>query len=215
MSIFKILLHSRTQISTTLVHWTLRFISKKLILMHYYIGAFTFRGIVKCQLLRFQRICSRKENSWEATKTLFSTLRSRDSSQSFLQKILKSFQEIKVRDDKEIIPFSPTYSKIGVEINTKVKQNFNMINKNSPVLGNYKISAFQRNQNLGDLLVHSKLKPPSEFKGTLCCLEYKYKKWVSNKTTKETFAIHPNLNPRSKNCVHLIYCGVARCIHYC
>lgn len=167
----------------------------------------TFKGIVKSQLLRFSRICSREEDFWEATQILFRALRERGYSRSFLRRILKTFRKRTIPEDKDIIPFITTYSSTSREINTKIKRNFNTIVQNSGTLKKYKIiSAFRRNKNLGDLLVHSRLKSQQERTKTTACPEYKYKKWVSNKITNEVFPISPNLNYNSKNCIYLIYC---------
>lgn len=47
----------------------------------------TFKGIIKSQIIRFHRLCTRKEDFQRATITLFRTLRDRGYSKRFLRKI--------------------------------------------------------------------------------------------------------------------------------
>lgn len=51
----------------------------------------TFRGIIKSQLLRFHRICSEKVQFCKATNILFSALKQRNYSRSFLRTYLSPF----------------------------------------------------------------------------------------------------------------------------
>lgn len=168
----------------------------------------TFRGIVKSQLLRFSKICTKQEDFWEATKVLFSALRKRGYSRSFLRNSCKSFRDTVRKDNKELIPLITTYSMVNKELNFKIRRNFESTISNSPILKKCKlISAFRKNKNLGDLLVHSKMKPIQQrpnFKG---CPEFRQIHWVSNKKTKEVASIRPLLKPQTKNCIYLLYCS--------
>lgn len=55
----------------------------------------TFKGIIKSQLLRFNRICSQPSSFMEATNIHFRAISGRGYSRSFLRKILKTFNEPK------------------------------------------------------------------------------------------------------------------------
>ncbi|KAL1024040.1 hypothetical protein UPYG_G00050640, partial [Umbra pygmaea] len=55
----------------------------------------TFPGLLKSQLLRFQRICTRTEDFQLATKTLFSALIDRGYTKTMFRTALKTFQDTK------------------------------------------------------------------------------------------------------------------------
>lgn len=167
----------------------------------------TFRGIVKSQLLRFSRICTRQEDFHEATGVLFSALKRRGYSRPFLRGALRSFKNSSQLDSREPIPLITTYSSLSKNFNTKIKYNFTSILAGSSFLQKYRlISAFRKNKNLKDLLVRSRLKPVEDKVNTRLCPEFGHKNWVFNYKTKKIFRISPPLNANTKNCVYLIYC---------
>lgn len=53
----------------------------------------TFKGLVKSQLIRFQRICTKEQEFMKAVKILFESLKSRGYSRSFLRRCLKTFNK--------------------------------------------------------------------------------------------------------------------------
>lgn len=168
----------------------------------------TYKGILKSQLLRFHRICTQKEHFWEATNTLFTALKSRGYSRSFLRRGLHTFLESTEKDTAELIPFVSTFSKISVRLNRITKSNFQRFTSNTHILKKSKvISAFRRNKNLQDLLVHSKLPALHNTPKSAVCPEFKAQKWVSNRRTKQIFHISPNIQPHTTNCVYLIFCS--------
>lgn len=167
-----------------------------------------FKGIVKSQLLRFHRICTREDDFWQATQTLFRALRKRGYSRTFLRKALKSFKEKGTKKvNEEILPIITSFSAISQELNSKIKTNFAINLANTRTLKKFKlISAYRRNKNLKDILVHTKLKSLRQEKTTSGCPEFQFKQWVMNKKTKQVFQIRPFLNSQTLNCVYLIYC---------
>lgn len=168
----------------------------------------TFRGIVKSQLLRFSRICSQEEHFWEATNTLFRVLRTRGYSRSFLRRCLRSFRVPRAQgaEKRELLPLVTTYSTISSQLNHLIKTNFVRFTKDTRVLQKSRvISAFRRNRNLQDILVHSKLSPPPQSTRNLCA-EYQHKKWIRNHKTKQIFKISSTSNCKTKNCIYLIFC---------
>lgn len=170
----------------------------------------TYKGILKSQLLRFHKICSQEQHFWEATKTLFAALRTRGYSRSFLRRGLRSFLKPAKKETAELIPLVSTFSKISVQLNRVTKSNFYRFTSNTQVLRNFKvISAFRRNKNLRDILVHSKLPPLDRPKKLPTCPEFQAKRWILNRQTKQIVKISQHIQPNSKNCIYLIYC--ARC----
>lgn len=168
----------------------------------------TFRGIVKSQLQRFYRICTQREEFWNATKTLFRALRKRGYSRSFLRDCLKTFRIKREETNKEIIPLITTFSKGSVTLNKKIKDNFKNFLTNSQLLENHKvISAYRKNKNLKDLLVHSKL-PALHIKKKISTpfIEFKPKRWITNPQTKAIISIWPTIKHNISNCIYLIYC---------
>ena len=168
----------------------------------------TFRGIVKSQLLRFQRICSQPGEFWDAKSVLFRALRQRGYSRSFLRSCLRSFRTKREPNGAEMIPLITTFSKASVLLNRNLKENFDRFMSVDGVLDHHRvISAYRKNPNLGDLLVRSRLpqlrrpkKKPSPV------TEYRPKRWISNPRTKDLFPIWPPIPLEVSNCVYLIYC---------
>lgn len=82
-----------------------------------------FKGILKSQLLRFDRICSKQVDKDGAVKILFQALRQRGYTRFFLCKIPKdiikeSTGTIPTPQEKcQIIPLISTYSKYTQQIN--------------------------------------------------------------------------------------------------
>lgn len=63
----------------------------------------TFSGIVKSQLLRFWRICSKEEDFFEAVRTLYTALARRGYSRSFLRRAIKDFKR-QTRTEDPLLP---------------------------------------------------------------------------------------------------------------
>ncbi|KAK2863636.1 hypothetical protein Q5P01_003169 [Channa striata] len=136
----------------------------------------TFRGLVKSQLLRFNRICTQIDCFWEAVRILFRALRQRGYSRSFLKTCLNTFKEVKNRTTKEILPLITTYSSMSIVLNRRLKINFeNFIGKKG-ILPNYEVAAFT----------------------TL--------KFVKNRFSKTIYKIDQVFTPQTHNCVYLIFC---------
>ncbi|KAL2076550.1 hypothetical protein ACEWY4_027853 [Coilia grayii] len=175
-----------------------------------YHPAHTYRGIVKSQLLRFHRICSNRDQFHKATRTLFSVLRTRGYSRSFLRYTLKNYLQRKppVETKPKIIPLVSTFSTSSVQLNRLIKANFRKFLDNTNNLQQHKIiSAYRRNRNLKDLLVKSKLPPlTSRPKGKENNKTFQSKTWVTNYSIKQVYKIKQNFTLRSTNCVYLISC---------
>lgn len=167
----------------------------------------TYRGIVKAQLLRFHRICTRQEDFREAVKELFVALRKRGYSRQFLRQCLRSFLDRKEALEGDRIPLITTYSLFNVQIHKKLKENFDSLMVNTGVLPNRTvISAYRRNKNLKDYLVRARLTSqqflkPTVLFGTFCSLTF-----VKNRVKKTIFPVRQRFTPQSTNCVYLIFC---------
>lgn len=166
----------------------------------------TFKGLVKSQLIRFNRICTQEKDFWEAVKILFGSLRKRGYSRTFLRYCLKSFKERKQTDDKEIIPFISSYSSVSVALNGIIKNNFAKFMENSSILKNHRvIGAYRKNKNLKDFLVRARLRPIQNLDSKLtnfCTLKY-----VKNRADQRIFRISQEFTPNTKNCVYIIFCS--------
>lgn len=167
----------------------------------------TYRGIVKAQLLRFHRICTRQEDFREAVKELFVALRKRGYSRQFLRQCLRSFLDRKEALEGDRIPLITTYSLFNVQMHKKLKENFDSLMINTGVLPNRTvISAYRRNKNLKDYLVRARLTSqqflkPTVLFGTFCSLTF-----VKNRVKKTIFPVRQRFTPQSTNCVYLIFC---------
>lgn len=126
----------------------------------------TFSGIVKSQILRFHRICTRQEDFEAAKKTLFQALRNRGYSRTFLRHIDKQWQRdqskkdlpLITETDKHIIPLVLPFSETAKELAHQIKKNFTDTCQETHFKEEWEVMpAYRRNKNLKDLLVRSKL----------------------------------------------------------
>ena len=165
-----------------------------------------FAGIVKSQLLRFKRICTQTADFEKACKTLFTALRKRGYTRTFLRKAYNTFQEVKVRDEKPTLALVTTYSSQSLRANRSIKRNFE--NRGDELLQDFNIiSAYRKNKNLKDYVVHSKLKPWNQV-GRVKPNYFSPKQVVKNKTNKNIFCIRQNITHKTKNCIYLITCQI-------
>lgn len=168
----------------------------------------TFKGLVKSQLIRFRRICTQETDFREAIRTLFSALRKRGYSRSFLRHCLRSYQIQGKEHSKDLIPLITSFSSINKLIQGKLKDNFRNIIGNQDILSNSEvISAYRRNKNLKDLLVRAKLQTlqqtsNNKLVGHFCSLTY-----IRNWNDQSIFKIPQKFSPNSSNCVYVIFCS--------
>lgn len=172
----------------------------------------TYKGLIKSQLIRFKRICTQNKDFWEAVKLLFTTLRQRGYSRTFLRHCLKTFHKQGLQKQEEVIPLITTFSSISVTLNNKFKSNYQTIIQNQGLLQNHQVlSAYRRNSNLRDLLVRAKLPSIQQKKKTrnLILKNFIKLKYVYNYNNKIIFKIQQQFSPQSSNCIYIIFC--ARC----
>ena len=167
----------------------------------------TFGGIVKSQLIRFDRICTRKADFLEAVKILFKALRHRGYSRTFLRRCLKTFKLKKVKDQRALIPLITTFGSISKNLNNKWKNNFNEVFGVSNVLPVSRvISAYRRNANLRDLLVKAKL-PSLQFQKPQKYLDqFSRLRFITNSKEKTVLKISQGFTTKSSNCVYVLFC---------
>lgn len=165
----------------------------------------TFRGIVKSQLLRFFRICTKEEDFWEAVRILYRVLKFRGYSRSFLRQCLASFQTQKLLHQKRLIPLITQFSSISKILNNRFKKNFDTILGSSGLLDDHEvIAAYRKNRNLKDLLVRAKLKPLRQVHRIMenfCSL-----KFIKNSNNKRMFKLKQDFTPQTTNVVYLCFC---------
>lgn len=169
----------------------------------------TYKGLIKSQLIRFQRICTQDSDFMGAVNTLFAALKNRGYCRSFLRRCLRTFRNRKPASDKDFIPLITTFSSASRLLNNKFKKNFREIIASSGLLDNHQvISAYRRNKNLKDYLVRARL-PPIQPKrstnilsDTLVKLEY-----VQNRINKTIYKVTQIFTPQTCNCVYIIFCS--------
>lgn len=168
----------------------------------------TFGGLVKSQLLRFHRICTRTDSFWEAVRTLFGALRKRGYSRSFLRQCQNTFKNVKGTTNKEIIPLITRYSSMSRILNRKMKNNYETFIRDTGVLKEHQvISAYRKNKNLGDHLVRAKLGPIHQVKRTTKMEAFSALTYVKNRTNRIIYKINQKFTPQTQNCVYVIFCS--------
>jgi len=175
----------------------------------------TFKGLVKSQLSRFYRICSKQIDFERAITTLFLALRQRGYTKRFLRHLksdfLKSKMKPKQKQEKLIIPLITTFSPQGREINRIVKNNFEILKRNNKTFENYTIiAAYKRHRNLKDILVKSKIKGPKEKNcGSKNCKTCEYlvtPEEIRNHHTNISVALKSKIRCDQHNVVYAIQC---------
>ena len=169
----------------------------------------TFTGIIKSQLIRFQRICSRPEDCTLATQTLFRALKRRGYPRSLLRTVRKNFNNTRSPAQKDrfknkhIVPFVATYSPYTTQAIRRAKKHFEDTMSGTSLAQNIEIiPAYKRNPNLRDMLVRAKLPLPSArpVSPGRC-------RTVTNPTTKNTYLTQRNITLKHCNCIYKIECG--------
>lgn len=118
----------------------------------------TFAGIVKSQLLRFKRICTRETDFHEAKRILFTELKKRGYSKPMLRHCLQTFQIVREKQTKKLLPLISPFSRTCRILNNKLRNNFQDVISRSNVLPGVRvISAYRKHKNLKDLLVRARL----------------------------------------------------------
>lgn len=169
----------------------------------------TYKGLIKSQLLRFNRICTQEEDFKQAVKILFDTLRTRGYSRPFLRTCFKTFQINKSKDQKKVIPLITNFSSVSTRLNKIFKNNYTTIVQNQGLLEDYQvISAYRRNKNLRDYLVTAKVQSLQQFrKPHILSKHFLTLKYVFNNLSRTIFKLHQRFKPQTSNCVYLIFCA--------
>ena len=185
----------------------------------------TTRGILKSQLIRYTRISSTWSDYVQAARTLFQSLRTRGYSWSRMwTQLVEVWFDYKTRDyektkqdrNESLFPIVINYDKLGKQLGQKYKT----VLKNSCIFKDYKpILAYKNYKNLGNVLVHSKVKliDYATYFVTQCgrkkCKTCKiihegpYFRCTNN---NRRFRIRENLNCESLNVIYVITCDVCQ-----
>lgn len=168
----------------------------------------TFRGIVKSQLLRFQRICTQPTDFRKAVITLFKALRERGYSRPFLKKCLKTFQEDSEKVKGDLLPLISTFSSNSRYFNRHMKNHFDEVIGQAALIPNSRvISAFRRNKNLADLLVRARLPRLNSSKPRYLEALFTKLEFVRNVKDRTIISVMQSFSPQTKNCVYVIFCS--------
>ena len=173
----------------------------------------TFAGLVKSQLLRFKRICTRQEDFKAATNILFSSLLNRGYTSTMLRQALRTFEVVKPISVESVLAVVVTFSESNVKFVQKLKRNFVSSGGENFLRGFRLIAAYRRNPNLQDSLVRSKLRPLNPPKTRRLDGFFRTYRTVQNQTTHEVFRTQSGLDVQTKNCVYLIRCSKC-CVQY-
>ena len=167
----------------------------------------TFAGLLKPQLLRFERICSRTADFWEAVKILFDALALRGYSRSARRLSLKTFKLTRPPLEGQRIPFITTSSTSSARLTRLVRSNFQHLLDTTTYLPGYGIiAAYRRNKNIRDLLVRAKLRPLSEPRVTRLSYFYNFIPLARNQNNGNVLPTERHSGINTKNCVYLIRC---------
>lgn len=168
-------------------------------------AAHVFKGIVKAQLLRFRRICTREGDRVEAVNILMKALRRRGYSRYFLRRAAREEKISKKRilvPHKKVLPFIVTFSDTARRLAMKIKRNYERRSQDKTLGAQCRmVTAFKKGKNLQDLLVHSKLRPAGQTAGT------KSGEILLRGKHRAVYRIPRNIALNQKNCIYLIKCS--------
>lgn len=177
----------------------------------------TFRGIIKSQLIRFNRICTLGEHVEEATTILFGALGPRGYSKRFLREIKAEVGELfgreegynKTAETHNLIPFVATYSGSLGGLSRTLRSNFREAQQAVEGLLNCRIiSAYRKNKNLGDKLVHSAFRQkevPNKLEKYL-----ERPKYITNAFSGLGFPIRQRIELSTTNLIYVIKCKLCQ-----
>lgn len=174
----------------------------------------TFRGILKSQILRFRRICTRTSDYRLAEIKLFRALKLRGYSWSLMRRIRHTTLH-KPKDKRDThtvsqspIPIVTTYSTYTKRATHQLKTNFNRLLTNLTPFQRFRpISAFKKNPNLQDLLVRATLPPMTARTG-------RHKRRQIIRTTWGGIHIIPRRYPlNTSNCIYLLRCNLCQILY--
>lgn len=175
----------------------------------------TFRGILKSQILRFRRICTRTTDYHKSVRRLFLALRRRGYSWSLMRRTKHNTSNdnpIGVKEssqqNKPPIPIVTTYSTYTKRATRKLKQNFNRILGQSTLFQQYRlISAFKKNPNLKDILVRTTLPPITARVRT------PQQRIIRTATAGRVHRIPKQRSHTTSNCVYLLRCNSCQILY--
>ncbi|MEQ2173462.1 hypothetical protein GOODEAATRI_032373 [Goodea atripinnis] len=137
---------------------------------------------------------------------------SRGYQRSFLRRCLKGLPESQTERGGPLLPFLATFSPINIELSKVLKRNFIEFQSSSGRLAALKvISAFRRNKNLQDMLVHAKVGnslPHSPHLAVQHGQNFRHQKWLQNPVSHTVYSVPQQGSPWTTNCVFLISCKV-------
>lgn len=176
----------------------------------------TSKGILKSQILRFKRICTRTSDYWTAEKKLFLALRGRGYSWSLMRDIRNAIfreglkhRKITYQPDQPPIPIVTTYSTYAKRATQRLKRNFNQFLGNLTNFQPYRlISAFRKNPNLRDLLVRATL-PPREIRRR----SPRKQQIIRTATAGRVHKIPRRFPHNISNCIYLLRCNCCQILY--
>ena len=160
-----------------------------------------------------KRICTQSTDFTTATTTLFTALRNKGYTRSYLRSVRKEWQNDQIEPwdspdtddlDKSIISQILPYSKYAITCARTIRNNFLDVCAETKYSESFRIMpAYRRNKNLTDLLVRSKISNPNLKSRDL-------KIGISqNRSTREAFR-RPYVPLNMKNVIYLITCKKCR-----
>ena len=175
-----------------------------------YHPAHTFKAIVKSQLLRFDRICSREGDFETATGILFKVLKTRGYTRSFLNTIKRDFRTTRQPVGSDVLtnmlPIVTTYNTRSTQATRALKRNLHQgLSVFHPLMDYRPIAAYRRNPNLKDLLVRSKLDPLNPTRPMRYPSRLRRIPITDHVASCAQPPVHQSLD--TSNCVYLIHCG--------
>ncbi|CAN9493189.1 unnamed protein product [Ophioblennius macclurei] len=174
----------------------------------------TFRGIIKSQIIRFQRICTYREHVDEAAGILFRALKPRGYSSRFLRRIKMEVLRSSGGPQSDppnigsppLVPFITTFHRQLHLFNRRLRSNFTQLQEVCEPLQNFKmITAYRRNRNLRDILVHSQFKALN--RARMPTDARKAPPYLHNAHTGEGLPTKTNWSTTEANLIYVIECG--------
>ena len=169
-------------------------------------------GLIKSQLIRFHRICTYPDDIEEATITLFQALATRGYSQRFLREIKAEVAKIfnnqseyrREGQGSPLVPMVLTFSHHLYKLTSSMKNNFAQAQQECTPLRDFKkITAYRRNKNLKDTLVHTAFNPKRSISDPFWLSQVSF---IFNKPSGRGLPVAQQITPQNKNVIYAIQC---------
>lgn len=163
-----------------------------------------FKGLLKSQILRINRICSSKDDTDAEINNLCNALKKRNYPRTLLRRAKHTTHTTATtHTTQRVVPCITTYSTTNKKLQLQLKHNLERMKPRIPALRHLRsITAYRRKPNLRDLLVRSRLTNAQLQEGNTS-----QRNIIRSSSTPRRFTISAPQDAKTANLIYKIQCG--------